>query len=333
MKYLILLLFVFLLAGCAVDSGEVYEGVTLISPLNADFIYLVDMDGEMIHSWDVGVLRPFGELLDDGTLLYIANTTATPSNLEESGAVLREVSWDGEILWEYNDIYMHHDFAKMDNGNILIIRWEEMDEENVELLSFESKGMVWIDEIVEIDYITKEIIWEWKLQNHYDFEAESYSQTRDFSHINAVDYLPSYNGREAILISSRHLDTIFIIDKVNGEILWEFGQGVLEGQHDPTLLENGNILVFDNGITKSRVVEINPLTNKIVWTYEDEEFFSDHISGAQRLPNGNTLICEGVNGRVFEVTENKEIVWEYVNEFPAEGKPEVFRSYRYDLDF
>jgi hypothetical protein len=65
------------------------------------------------------------------------------------------------------------------------------------------------------------------------------------------------------------------------------------------------------------------------------EFFSPYISGAQRLANGNTLICEGVHGRIFEVTGAGEVVWEYVNPhfFEGPGRPgltnAVFRAFRY----
>src|SRR5438132_6624355 len=53
-----------------------------------------------------------------------------------------------------------------------------------------------------------------------------------------------------------------------------------------------------------------------LWSYtaaKKTEFYSTYISGAQRLANGNTLICSGANGTVFEVTPQKEIVWKYVN--------------------
>jgi hypothetical protein len=62
------------------------------------------------------------------------------------------------------------------------------------------------------------------------------------------------------------------------------------------------------------------------------------ISGAERLPNGNTLICEGAKGRVFEVTATHEIVWEYVNPFFASNLRFgdrvnfVFRAHRYGPD-
>jgi hypothetical protein len=107
------------------------------------------------------------------------------------------------------------------------------------------------------------------------------------------------------------------------------------------MLANGNILVFDNGASRnhSRVIEFVPETQEIVWEYTGappDSFFSFNISGAQRLPNGNTLICEGRSGRMFEVTQECEIVWEFINPLVVDrvGQPsrQVFRAYRYAAD-
>jgi hypothetical protein len=57
-----------------------------------------------------------------------------------------------------------------------------------------------------------------------------------------------------------------------------------------------------------------------IWSYsapKKSDFYSSFISGAHRLPNGNTMICSGANGTIFEVTLDKEIVWKYLN--PAKG--------------
>ena len=67
-------------------------------------------------------------------------------------------------------------------------------------------------------------------------------------------------------------------------------------------------------------------------------FFSSYISSADRMPNGNTLICEGSGGRIFEVTSNKQVVWEYVNPFSFPDARfgaltnATFRSHRYGPD-
>jgi hypothetical protein len=87
------------------------------------------------------------------------------------------------------------------------------------------------------------------------------------------------------------------------------------------------------------VIELDPATNAVVWKYQEPRpynFYSPRISSAQRLANGNTLINEGSFGRLFEVTPEGEVVWEYVSPFfgPPTAEPRmqfngVFRAYRY----
>lgn len=147
--------------------------------------------------------------------------------------------------------------------------------------------------------------------------------------------------------------------------------GWIIGQHHCHMIPKGlpgegNILIFDNGgwggydnpnpgaptgvkaalRDHSRVLEIDPVAMKIVWQYTPSEagflmpmdanrFYSPFISGAQRLPNGNTLICEGSDGRVFEVTKDYEIVWEYINPYWGTMIPMnmVYRAYRAPYDW
>jgi len=105
------------------------------------------------------------------------------------------------------------------------------------------------------------------------------------------------------------------------------------------MLANGNILIFDNGPLRgySRVIELNPLTERIEWEYTgkpDREFLSRAISSAQRLPNGNTLVCDGNNCRLFEVTPDKEIVWEFVNPYKSpNGRRAIYRCLRYSPEY
>ena len=126
--------------------------------------------------------------------------------------------------------------------------------------------------------------------------------------------------------------------------MWRLGDEVLGQQHDANMLPNGNILIFDNGPIRrfmgssfSRVIEVDPSTNTIVWEYQDAvplNFFSPNISGARRLPNDNTLVTEGRFGRMFQVTPEKQVVWEYVNPyFGADERGDesnaVFRATHY----
>jgi uncharacterized protein (UPF0248 family) len=151
-----------------------------------------------------------------------------------------------------------------------------------------------------------------------------------------------------ILASYRPTSTVIRISRSTGKILWKLGPPTVAGQHAPTRLSNGNILIFDNGVHRlddsvpySRVIEVDPATNQIVWKYQDKptwNFFSPRMGNAQRLPNGNTLITESSFGRLFEVTKEGETVWEYVNPFfgrpffggpPTSESNQVFRSFRY----
>ncbi|MFZ5943508.1 MAG: aryl-sulfate sulfotransferase [Bacillota bacterium] len=180
-----------------------------------------------------------------------------------------------------------------------------------------------------------------------------------------------------IIWDARESNITAIISKESGKIVWKLGPdfdstkelrklGIIIGQHHCHLIPKGlpgegNILIFDNGgwagygspsMTSpwgakayrrdhSRILEIDPITLKIVWQYTPTEaghlqpfhshhFYSPFISSAQRMPNGNTLICEGSGGRLIEVTDKHELVWEYIS--PYWGKMfklnMLYRAYR-----
>jgi len=141
-----------------------------------------------------------------------------------------------------------------------------------------------------------------------------------------------------VLICIRNLDFVGVIDMPTGEIVWGWGPGELDHPHEPSLLPNGNILVFDNGFFRgwSRVVEYDPVAEEIVWEYKADDvydFYSRGRGGCQKLPNGNVLITESVKGRAFEVTPDGDVVWNFLN--PVRGhrrRGTLYRTYRYDKD-
>ncbi|MBN2450051.1 MAG: PQQ-binding-like beta-propeller repeat protein, partial [Lentisphaeria bacterium] len=171
----------------------------------------------------------------------------------------------------------------------------------------------------------------------------------DWAHNNTLQVIPPNEADEKeraagrysrfrpgnIVFSYRSNDVIGVIERPSGAIVWAWGPGVLDGQHKPHMLPNGRILIYDNGTLRkySRVIEVDPLTGAIEWEYTAtprESFFSPYISGAQRLPNGNTLICEGGKSRLFEVTQGGEVVWDFVNPFrERDSRGAVYRCLRY----
>ena len=125
----------------------------------------------------------------------------------------------------------------------------------------------------------------------------------------------------------------------------------------------GNILIYDNGgyggygprnpgahlgwsdarRDYSRVIEFDPRTLKVIWEHGPKQlglrngyqFYSDYVSSAQRLPNGNTLITNGAVGQIQEVTPDHEVVWEYISPwYNPNGKYNlIYRAYRVPYDY
>ena len=85
-----------------------------------------------------------------------------------------------------------------------------------------------------------------------------------------------------------------------------------------------------------RVLELDPRNNEIVWEYKAPGFFGASLAGQSRMPNGNTVICEGGRrGRLFEVTPEGEIVWEYLTPFfdGAGRRHAIYRCVRYPAEY
>ena len=180
-------------------------------------------------------------------------------------------------------------------------------------------------------------------------------------------------GRQTNIIAITDKNTGKIVwqlgpDFTATEALRNIGQII--GQHHAHLIPrglpgDGNILIFDNGgwagygapnpgsptgfsnalRDHSRVLEINPVTLEVIWQYPPRRegfigpglgsFYSSFISSAQRLPNGNTLITEGSDGRLFEVTAEGEVVWEYLSpySFKKQKMSQIYRAYRVPYDW
>jgi len=191
------------------------------------------------------------------------------------------------------------------------------------------------------------------LAEETELSAEGLKDTeeeKDYSyyHLNAIELLPEtpLGMRDPRfrpgnwLICLKNVNLIAILDKETKEIVWHWGVGELDFPHMPRMLENGNMLIFDNGKHRdySRVLELNPVNYQIVWEYiadPPQNFHSEDQGCNQRLPNGNTLICESNKGRGFEITDQGDIVWNFLS--PDIGKKgrrrNIYRMTRYSKDF
>jgi hypothetical protein len=338
----------------AINERLAWPGLTLFAPMGGTDVHLADLRGTIVHTWKTPY-RPglHGYLTDRGTLFYngqIPNDTFLGKSPFMGGAAL-EMDWNGRVLWEIRNPEHHHDGCLLRNGNVMLLCATELPDAIARRVQGGRKGTeaaggkIWGDYLLELT-TSGRVVWRWNAWEHLDPAVDVLTAVQDdrteWTHGNAVFEQPDGD----LLVSFRNISTVIRIARRTGSIAWKLGAPPLSGQHAPHLLPNGHILLFDNGPHRldesfpfSRVLEIDPATDTIVWKYQEERtffFFSPRISNARRLPNGNTLVNEGNFGRFFEVTSDGEVVWEYVNPFfgpadlPARRQiNNVFRVYRY----
>jgi len=296
------------------------------------------------HDWQregipAGYYAPGAEpRVDGGRTLILTHKNVLDADVSDKmleDDYIIEVSWNGEVLWDW------------------------LASEHVDELGFSEDARNAIYRSVEWSEARQSADW-------LHMNAASYVGPNRWYDAGDERFHP-----DNVLFSSRQANIIGIIDR-SGTIVWRMGPdyrqskaleelGQIIGQHNPHIIPKGlpgagNLLVFDNGGSAgygpanpaapdgqnavrrdfSRVLEINPVTFEKVWEYsipgtEKFRFFSHYVSAAQRLPNGNTMITEGADGRIFELTPANEIVWEYVSPYfgiEQTTRNNIFRAYR-----
>ena len=205
------------------DPSKTYDGYTLFTPAGAGNVWLVDMKGRFVHRWEM-TYRPgdYGALLPNGNLLYAGKIIPGPLNdLGGSGGVLLEVDWDANTVWKYEDLYLHHDFFRMDNGNTMVLRWVSVPDDIAAKVrggvpGTEREGVIWTDCFQEVTPNGK-VVWEWLGYEHMDPAVDiicPLCSRKEWLHANACFILP--NGD--ILTTFRRTNTVAIIDKPTGDI-------------------------------------------------------------------------------------------------------------------
>jgi len=293
------------------DIGKSYPGFTLIDKT------LIDMEGNVI-------------LTEQGHYFDYLDKSYYSYNPKKA---VFKYDKDMNLLWEF-PLLAHHDLEILYDSVLVVSR---------KLYEYNGKTF-FFDEINEISK-QGEVISTWstytnlkeikkhheKIDSFIDVEGEPYP---DYYHMNAITVIPETELSELDkrfqkgnwIVSLHTPNLILILDKDSKEIVWSFGPGEIVGQHKPVVLPSGNIVVLDNGRgvrNYSRIVEIDPFKKEIVWEYKSnpvDSFYTAFGGYIQELPNGNILVTETEKGRVFEVTREKEIVWEWYNpEIDKEG--------------
>ncbi len=290
------------------------------------------MQGNVVHKWlwkkqgqvDQEFLRASAyiyhiEMCKNGDLLVIAKDR-----------MLVRLDWDSNVKWK-TKMRVHHDVSIDPEGKIYalsrehgVVFWHGIPvpilSDCIVVLSPDGE----IEKKIHLFNLVRDRITLGEMVKIY---ISGMGMEFDILHTNSIEIIgrdiKGFCRKGDWLISMRDIDLVGVVDVSQEELIWSLGAGELDKQHHPTLLKNGNVLLFDNGSIRgfSRVIELNPSSREIVWEYKAEvpqDFFSNSRGAAQRLPNGNTLITESDKGYVFEITTDGEVVWEFYN--PATKK-------------
>ncbi len=327
------------------NQAQSFHGYTLYTSTHKQQAFLLAMNGQVVHSWHL----PFGEFLDcrsnnglkpDSAYVYIRRTHVFPNGdilaiIVEAGVTpwglgLVKLDAHSNIIWSYCK-NAHHDFSIGEDGRIYTLTHEIRQEGYKDLPAIRTPFID--DKVVVLSPEGRELqsfslTDALKKSNWWELCYANGSDKGDFLHANDIEVLTSplapafpFAKPGHLLISMRELNLIGILNPESRSFVWAT-TGPWMHQHDPDFLPNGNLLLFDNlgrrnrPGGRSRVLEFNPLTHEVVWQFEGNaayNFYSEVRGCQQRLPNGNTLITLSDAGRIMEVTQSRDVVWEYAN--------------------
>lgn len=326
-----------------------YRGVNLVTAVAADdqlAAYIMDMEGRIIHSWDVDWFEVWPDadhlpdkarpkerpgthvhgavVLDDGDLVY---------NYEHLGLVRLDLC--GDVVWRL-PYRTHHSVELDDDGNLWVSAQINRTAPDARFPNYSPEFIEpMILQVSQDGRIKREISVLALLRDNglngllylSTTEQRDTSVTADTVHLNDVEPFSSamQPGRFApgdLLVSLRNVNAVLVFSTATGHIkqLWV---GSFVRQHDPDFVDGNTISLFDNNNVapagagqQSRILLLSAGSDEPVVYYTGDArapFYSDIMGKHQWLPNGNLLISEAMKGRAFEIDRNKRLVWEYLN--------------------
>jgi hypothetical protein len=299
------------------DPKKTSPGYGFYSSRGQTGAQLIDLEGRVLHRGRTNQKGAWQhcELLPNGDVIAIVKERR-----------LSRYDKDSNLIWSVRGRF-HHDLSIRGDEIFALARVARM----IEYIHPQSPTLVDVIQVRSLDgELKREIsVLDAIHDSAYGFLLPEVAHRKrakkgrqlDVLHTNHVEV---FDGRLAdrdpiyaegnILISMRNINAIAILDGNSAQVIWIWGPTNLTFQHHPTLLDDGHILLFDNGMTQSRIIEIDPLSHRITWEYSPKSgFFSKTQGSSQRLANGNTLITDSNRGYVLEVTPKGETVWKFAN--------------------
>jgi hypothetical protein len=349
-----------------VDESLAAPGHTLVVSSMECAARLIDLSGRELHYWKQQECVRWwsAELMQNGDLVVvggrpIAGAPLRADGKEPLGRFAARIGWAGELVW-VRDIRAHHQLDWTPSKEILVITelqrsTEEVGRRAPDLvrgadanLVFHDNALAWLSADGEVretlslfdavttgpadfGFLPRDELLE--TPSHVGLFHANSAYAMDQPHL--VGTHPLFS-KQNVLVTSRNQNRIFVVDRRNRSLVWEWGRGVLQAPHGATWLGNGHILVFDNGTERkiSRILEVDPTSGRVVWEYPNAqgvEFYSETRGLAQRLANDNTLITNSQGGQAFEVTPAGATVWQYFAPVLAEDarRPVLMSLRRY----
>lgn len=313
---------------------KVSPGDNLVVSGHTAEVYLMASTGDILHRWTCPRNRAFPDNprteSDKKTRsfrrAYLVPGRSDPGHLIGiyNGTGMVRLDAESHIIWTVDDL-CHHDLDFSEDGAKIFTFIQ-----NQRLYpSINKTESVMDEEIATIDSESGRILHRISLLDA--FQGSVYSPllkkipaSGDVLHANTIHCVTRNEAQQLsflevgdLLISLRNMDAIAVYRSSRQRIVWAM-TGLWLAQHEPSILANGNFLLFDNVGENghSKVIEFNPLTQEIAWQYDgthDQPLFSTTSGTCHRLSTGNTLIVESNRGRAIEVTLEGEIVWEFMN--------------------
>lgn len=330
------------------DPARAGDGYNLYVSRVSPEAFLLDMEGKVVHRWSYPeeerrrrFVWSHAVMLADGDLLVV-------NQFKD----LKRLDWHSNLVWK-REMVADHDVVEAPDGTLYAVeletrlhrglpvrfplilhltaggqelgRWSAYD--RLEELKAALDRRWFLDTVLDsLAALGEEPRPSGDQPGRVEIETVRGETVYDYFHLNTVGLLPDTPlGRRDprfaagnLLVCFRNVNQIAVLDAAGGSVTWAWGEGVLEWPHHPGMLADGTVLVFDNGSRRgySRLLEIEPESGRVVWEYAAdprEAFYTYEKGSVQRLANGNTLACEGDEGRAFEVTREGEIVWDWYN--------------------
>ena len=333
-----------------------YNGYTLLANVSGGYdAYLVDLAGHICHHWHADAGISYASLLPNGHLLVThPPQEAGPATSLPGAASLLEWTGRARFLWQYR----HPCCITTASGSPTAIRsccsgpdpaWRLAGPGSVaasDRAGAADAGRLVAEEIAP----DGTVVTQWYSWEHLNPDTDiicPLESRHTWTHGNAITVTPHGDW----LVSFRQISVVGLVERATGHLRWKWGPGALSHQHAPTYVAPEHVLLFDNGAHRygqgapySRVVEVDVATDaNPAWEYRGDPPFAFLQSPHQQCgtpPQWEHLDLRGSAGRLFEVTADHEIVWEYLNPFdtpgaraagggPHDASNAVFRAHRY----